>query len=91
VDTSTAIEVDVVPVTKNNQNLVSTFLSLGRDYLKKVPSEKRESFLQSILARQGEQDIWLVLLKHKNEYVGFAHFKIDKGELIGWVSSLNST
>jgi N-acetylglutamate synthase-like GNAT family acetyltransferase len=84
VDNLTEIEAEVVSVTKNNQNIVSTFLSLGRDYLKNLPNDKRESFLQSILARQGEPDRWLLLLKHKNEYVGFTHVKIDKDERIGW-------
>lgn len=83
-DNSTAIEAEIVSVTKNSQNIVSTFLSLGRGYLKNMPSEERESFLQSILARQGEPDRFLVLLKHKNEYAGFAHVKIDRDERIGW-------
>jgi GNAT superfamily N-acetyltransferase len=64
--------------------MVSAFLSLGRDYLKNMAREEQERFLQSILLRQGEPDRWLLLLKHKNENLGFAHVKIDKDERIGW-------
>lgn len=83
-EVSTATETEVVSVTRNNRNLVSAFLTLGRDYLKNLPSEEQKRFLQSILARQGEPDRWLLLLKYKNEYVGFTHVKIDKDERIGW-------
>jgi hypothetical protein len=41
----------VVPVSKNDQNTVSAFLSLGRDYFKDMPSDRRKKFIQSILAR----------------------------------------
>lgn len=82
--TKRAVRTEVVTVIKNNPSSVSAFLSLGRDYLKELPIEERERFLQSILARQGEPDRWLLLLKHENKYVGFAHLKIDKDERIGW-------
>lgn len=84
VDNSGNYKTEVISVTKNNPNTVSAFLSLGRDYLKDLPHEKRERFLQSILARQGEPDRWLLLLKYENEYAGFAHVKIDKDERVGW-------
>ena len=80
--------IEVVSVNKNNQNMVSPFRRLGRDYLKNLPSEERERFLNSILARQGEPDRWLLLLKHENEYAGFAHFKVDREERVGWGSIL---
>lgn len=83
-NSTTAIGTEVVSVTKNNLNTVSTFLSLGRDYLKDLPHGEREKFLQSTLARQAEPDRWLLLLKHQNEYVGFVHMKIDKDERLGW-------
>jgi N-acetylglutamate synthase-like GNAT family acetyltransferase len=79
-----ATETEVVTVIKKNPGTVSAFLSLGRDYLKELPLEEREKFLQSILARQEEPDRWLLLLKYENKYVGFAHVKIDKDERIGW-------
>ena len=78
------MELELVSVAKEDANKISTFLRLGRDYLKDLTFEERERFLQSILARQGEPDRWLFLLKHKNEYVGFAHVKIDKDERPGW-------
>ena len=78
------MELELVPVAKEDANKISTFLRLGRDYLKDLAFEERERFLQSILARQGGPDRWLFLLKHKNEYVGFAHVKIDKNERPGW-------
>jgi GNAT superfamily N-acetyltransferase len=79
-----AIKTEVVTITKSDSSMVSAFLSLGRDYLKDLPIEKRERFLQSILARQEEPDRWLLLLKHQGENVGFAHVKIDKNERVGW-------
>ena len=75
---------EVVPVIENDQNTVSVFLTLGRDYLKGLPCEEREKFLQSILRRQREPDRWLLLLRHQGEYGGFAHVKIDKDERPGW-------
>jgi GNAT superfamily N-acetyltransferase len=80
------VEAEVVSVAKNRQDIVSAFLKLGREYLKEfgMPNEERERFLQSILERQGETDRWLLLLKHKNKYVGFTHVKIDKDQRIGW-------
>jgi len=78
------MELELVSVAKEDANKISTLLRLGRDYLKDLAFEERESFLQSILARQGELDRWLLLLKHQNEYVGFAHVKIDKNERPGW-------
>jgi GNAT superfamily N-acetyltransferase len=78
------MELELVSVAEGDADKVSAFLRLGRDYLKDMAFEERERFLQSILARQGEPDHWLLLLKHKNEYVGFAHVKIDKNERPGW-------
>jgi N-acetylglutamate synthase-like GNAT family acetyltransferase len=77
------IETKVVTVTKDNPSTVSAFLNLGRDYLKGLPIEEREKFLLSILARQGEPERWLLLLKYENTYAGFAHVKIDKDQRLG--------
>lgn len=49
-----------------------------------MPADERERFLQSILARQGEADRWLLLLKYQGRSLGFVHIKIDKDERPGW-------
>jgi ribosomal protein S18 acetylase RimI-like enzyme len=78
--------VELEPVTKNKPDTVSTLLTLGQDYLSKshMSADERERFLQSILARQGEADRWLLLLKHQGRSLGFVHMKIDKDERPGW-------
>lgn len=76
--------VEVVSIDVNNPEMVSVFRRLARDYLKNLPLEERERFIESILSKQGEADRWLLLLKHENEPAGFAHFKIDKDERLGW-------
>ena len=73
-------EAQIEPVVKNDPRTASKFLSLGRDYLSDLPNDERERFLQSILARQGEPNRWLLLLKHQNKHVGFIHMKIDNDE-----------
>lgn len=79
-----AEKVELISVTNDNPDALSAFLNLGRDYLSDLPFDERERFLQSILARQGEPDRWLLLLKYGNEYVGFVHMKIDRDERPGW-------
>jgi ribosomal protein S18 acetylase RimI-like enzyme len=78
--------VELERVTENEHGTVSTFLTLGRDYLSTshMSADERERFLQSILKRQGEADRWLLLLKHQRRYLGFVHMKIDKEERQGW-------
>jgi GNAT superfamily N-acetyltransferase len=78
--------VELEPVTENKPGTVSTFLTLGRDYLSKskMSTDERERFLQSILARQREADRWLLLLKYQERSLGFVHMKIDKDERLGW-------
>jgi GNAT superfamily N-acetyltransferase len=78
------MEIEISHVTKNDPNTVSAFLCLSRDYFKDMPLERRGKFIQSIIEKLREPDRWLLLLKHKNEYSGFAHFKIDKEERRGW-------
>lgn len=75
---------ELIPVTNDNQNTLSAFLNLGRDYLSDLPSDERERFLQSILAHQSEPDRWLLLLKYGNECLGFVHMKIYRNERLGW-------
>ena len=75
---------ELIQVTNNAPDTVSTFFNLGRDYLSGMPQDERERFLQSIFARQGEPDRWLLLLRHENHHIGFVHMKIDKDERPGW-------
>lgn len=77
-------EVELISVTNGNPDTFSAFMRLGRDYLSDLPSDERESFIQSILARQEEPDRWLLLLKYREEYLGLAHMKIDRDERPGW-------
>jgi GNAT superfamily N-acetyltransferase len=77
-------ELKTVPVSPSDPETVSAFLALGRDYLKGLASEEAGRFLQSILKRQGQPNRWLLLLKHKNEWSGFTHVKIDNDERPGW-------
>jgi len=75
---------ELISVTNKNADILSTFLNLGGDYLSDLPTEERERFLQSIVARQGEPDRWLLLLRYGNEHIGFVHMKIDRDERPGW-------
>ena len=75
---------ELVRVTNDNPDALSVFLSLGEDYLSDLPFDERKRFLQSILARQGEPDRWLLLLKCQDAYLGLVHMKIDKDERPGW-------
>jgi GNAT superfamily N-acetyltransferase len=81
---SKAVNIDVISVKRSDRESVSEFFALGRKYLNKLCPEEQERFLQSILARQGEPDRWLLLLKHRKKHVGFAHVKIDKDERSEW-------
>ena len=60
-----------------------SILSISKNYFSDIPIDKREKFIQSIIDRQGEHNRWLLLLKYKNEYIGFVHMKIG-GERPGW-------
>ena len=79
-----SMELELVPVTKDDAEKILMFIRLGKDYFKDLDFEERERFMQSILSRLGEPDRWLFLLKYQNEYVGLAHVKIDKSERPGW-------
>lgn len=69
---------------RDDKELVTKFLSLGRDYFSNIPTGKREKFLQSILNRQIESDRWLFLLRVEAKYIGFVYMKIDHDERPGW-------
>lgn len=83
---ATTAGIETSRVTKTSARLVSVFMSLGREYMEEslIPPSERDRFLRSILARQEEPDRWLLLLRCKDEYSGFAHFKIDRNERVGW-------
>ena len=75
---------ELISVTNDSPDTVSTFLSLARDHFSDLPPNEREKFMQSILARQGEPDRWLLLLEYRDEYIGFVHMKINDDERPGW-------
>jgi len=75
---------ELIPVTNDNQEAISVFLNLGRDYLSDLSHDEQEKFLQSIMVHQVEPDRWLLLLRAEDEYMGFVHMKIDKDEHPGW-------
>ena len=73
----------LIRVTNDCSEAIATFLSISKDYFADLPPDKREKFVQSILARQNEPDRWLLLLMYDDEYIGFVHMKIDD-ERPGW-------
>jgi ribosomal protein S18 acetylase RimI-like enzyme len=77
-------QTELIPVTSDNPDTLPAFWNLGRDYVSDLPPNERERFLQSILARQGEPNRWLLLLRYSNEYIGLVHMKIDMDERPGW-------
>ena len=79
-----AVDLEIVFVSHRKPVTISTFRRLGQDYFKDLYARRREKFIESILARQGERDRWLLLLRHEEEFIGFAHLKIDKDERPGW-------
>lgn len=78
------ITVEFRHVTKDSSDVIPIFLKLGRNYMQHIQNDKRERFLQSMIDRQEEPDRWLLLLKVRDEYIGFVHMKIDKDEQPGW-------
>jgi len=77
-------KVELVRVAADRTDDVLIFKRLGRDYLSSRPTDEQERFLESILSRQKESDRWLLLLKYRNDYLGFVHMKIDRDERPGW-------
>ncbi|MEG0309264.1 MAG: GNAT family N-acetyltransferase [Clostridium sp.] len=82
------INVEYVRVKRENPSSCSEFMNLGYEYMKEVAPDKsleiHNKFLNSVLNRQNESERWLIGLKVNNNMVGFAHFKIDKSERVGW-------
>lgn len=80
--------VEYVRINRENPISCTDFMNLGYEYMKEVaPDESLEiynKFLNSILNRLTEKERWLIGIKINNTMVGFAHFKIDKSERIGW-------
>lgn len=80
--------IEYVRVNRENPNHCADFMNLGYAYMKEVAPNKslevHDKFLNSILNRQNEKERWLIALKVNASMVGFAHFKIDRNERIGW-------
>lgn len=74
---------ELIRVANDHPEAVAIFLNLSKDYFSALPADEREKFIQSILARQGESNRWLLLLRYGDEYIGFVHMKIG-GERPGW-------
>lgn len=81
-------QVEYVKINRENADNCLDFLNLGYDYMKETAPEKsleiHNKFLNSILNRQSEKERWLIGLKINNRMIGFAHFKVDRDERIGW-------
>ena len=73
----------LIRVTDERPETTAIFLSLSKDYFSDLSPDEREKFVQSILARQGEPNRWLLLLRYGDEYIGFVHMKVG-GERPGW-------
>jgi ribosomal protein S18 acetylase RimI-like enzyme len=83
------LKVDFVKVNKENPENCTDFMNLGCEYMKEVDNrntseEIQMKFLRSILARQGENNRWLILLRKNDVAIGFVHAKIDQDEQVGW-------
>ena len=74
---------EFIRVADEHSEAAAIFLSLSKDYFSDLSPDEREKFVRSILARQGESDRWLLLVRCRDEYIGFAHMKIG-GERPGW-------
>ena len=83
-----SINVEYVRINRGNPSFCADFMNLGYEYMKEVAPDKsleiHDKFLNSILNRQSEKERWLIGLKVNKKMAGFAHFKIDRNERIGW-------
>ena len=82
------INIEYIKINREDPSSCVDFMDLGYEYMKEVAPDKsleiHDKFLNSILNRQNEKERWLIGLKANNNMVGFAHFKIDRNERIGW-------
>lgn len=82
------ISVDYILVSRQNSNHCDEFLNLGYAYMKEAAPDKsleiHNKFLNSVLNRQNETERWLVGIRVNAHMVGFAHFKVDRSERVGW-------
>lgn len=80
--------IEYVRVSGENLNNCTDFMNLGYEYMKETASDMsldvHTKFLNSILNRQSETERWLMAIKVNASMIGFAHFKIDRRERIGW-------
>ena len=81
-------DVEYVRINRENPNNCTDFMDLGYEYMREVAPDKsleiHNKFLNSIINRQNEKERWLIGLKVKDNMIGFAHFKIDQSERVGW-------
>lgn len=81
-------QLEYVKINRESVDNCLDFMNLGWEYMKETAPDKsleiHNKFLNSILNRQSEKERWLIGLKTNNNMIGFAHFKIDRSERIGW-------
>lgn len=81
-------QVEYVKINRESADNCLDFMNLGYAYMKETAPDKsievHNKFLNSILNRQNEMERWLIGLKINGVMIGFAHFKIDQSERIGW-------
>lgn len=82
------ISVDFIRISREPPKHCTRFLDLGSAYMKEVAPDKsveiHNRFLNSILDRQNEQERWLIGVQENDKLMGFAHFKVDRIERVGW-------
>lgn len=82
------INIEYVKISRGNPSSCTDFMNLGYEYMKEVAPDKsletHDKFLNSVLNRQNEKERWLIGLKVNNNMIGFAHFKVDRIERVGW-------
>lgn len=85
-----SFDIQYVRINKENEKDCTEFLKLGYEYIKEVASEVsfeiNNKFINSMvnLQNKNSNERWLIGLKVHGNMVGFAHFKIDQSEYIGW-------
>lgn len=81
------LDAELILINKEHEETATVFLALCKDYLNdldNIPTDITDRLPQSMLDCQGEPDRWLLLVRGKDDYIGFTHFKIDREERPGW-------
>jgi GNAT superfamily N-acetyltransferase len=80
--------IEYVRISRENPNRCTDFMNVGYAYMKETAADRslevHSKFLNSVLNRQNEKERWLIAVKVNAAMIGFAHFKIDRSERIGW-------